>query len=1004
MGHDNQIIFDPFQLDLTNECLWRDSQAIKLRPKAFAVLSYLVGRPGQLVTKEELLNAVWPETFVGEAVLKVAIRQVREALGDDSKSPRFIETAHRRGYRFIGQIAKSERMLAADYEVESDEAIPASLLRAACSSLGIVGRDEALSQMQSWFEKMLAGERQIVFVTGEAGIGKTALVDTFAQSIASVQGTRIGRGQCLEQYGTSEAYLSVLEAIGRLCREEPKLVEVLRAHAPMWLLQMPSILSAAERESLSREVLGATRERMLREMGEALEVLTAEAPLVLILEDLHWSDYSTLDLISYLARQRQAARLMLIGTYRTAELIVSGHPLKAVKRELLAKQQCEELPLEYLSEEAVAEYLSIRFPSNQFPAGLAGLINERTEGNPLFMVNVVDYLMTEGVIVESEDGWELSVGVEEIDLGVPDSIKQLIEKQLDHLDAEAQRILEAASVAGVEFFSLKVVAGLAGDRAAAEARFEEMARQHQLIQYCGIKELPDGEVATRYGFIHALYRSVLYGRVSASRRVQMHRRIAEWMEAFYGEHAGEYAIGLGWHFERSHDYQRAAKYYQQAADNDVRRFAYQTAIGLARRGLDLLARLPESEGRTEQELCLQLTLGVPLVAIKGYAAPEVGSVYLKARELCRQLNCETPDVPEVLWGLRTYHTLRAEFGTACEIAEEFLRLADSLPRPGLAMLGHWAKEIIFLHQGEFALVVEHYEKALSLYDPEKHRDDAFLYAQNPGVSMRCFVALALWFLGQADKALARIQEAINLARELSEPQGLAQAWFFAAVLHQLRREELKAQENAEAAIAISREHGLVLYQAMATATRGWALIGQGQQEEGFAQLAEGLADHRLTGAEVLLPHFLALLVESFAKTLQIEEGLRVLEEALAISLHNGEQYYQAELYRLKGELLLKKAASRGLSRAAMSGEAVIEAEPSRMAQAEARFNSSIKIAQQQKAKSLELRAVMSLTRLYKNQGKQEEARHLLAQTYSSFTEGFDTMDLLEAKALLNELS
>src|SRR5262249_50578008 len=202
-------------------------------------------------------------------------------------------------------------------------------------------------------------------------------VDAFARSIASDRGIRISRGQCLEQYGTGEAYLPVLEAISRLCRGQQQVVDLLRAHAPMWLLQMPSLVSVAEREALGREVVGATRERMLREMGDALEALTAQAPLVLILEDLHWSDYSTLDLISYLARQRQAAQLMVIGTYRTVELIVSGHPLRAVKQELLAKQQCEEMPLEYLMWEDVAQYLSIRFPNNRFPEHLPRLIHVR---------------------------------------------------------------------------------------------------------------------------------------------------------------------------------------------------------------------------------------------------------------------------------------------------------------------------------------------------------------------------------------------------------------------------------------------------------------------------------------------------------------------------------------------------------------------------------------------------------------------------------------------------
>ena len=403
-GNEKRIIFDPFCLDLANECLWRGSQAIKLRPKAFAVLDYLLGRPGQLVTKEELLNAVWPETFVGEAVLKVAIRQIREALDDDPKSPRFIETAHRRGYRFIGPDRRGRtRRLAKDQEIERRQsrfgftAACRIFPSESCRTRRMRCRGCEAGSRRCWMENVRS-----YLLQEKRASARTALVDTFARSIASDRSIRIGRGQCLEQYGTSEAYLPVLEAIGRLCREQGQVVDVLRAHAPMWLLQMPSLVSASDRELLSREVFGATRERMLREMGEALEALTADLPLVLILEDLHWSDYSTLDLISYLARQRQAAQLMLIGTYRTVELIVSGHPLKAVKQELLAKQQCEELPLEYLSEDAVAKYLSVRFPTNRFPAELAGLIHERTEGNPLFMVNAVDYLVAEGLIGEYE--------------------------------------------------------------------------------------------------------------------------------------------------------------------------------------------------------------------------------------------------------------------------------------------------------------------------------------------------------------------------------------------------------------------------------------------------------------------------------------------------------------------------------------------------------------------------------------------------------------------------
>lgn len=960
---DNCIVFEPFCLDRSNECLWRGSEVIKLRPKAYAVLNQLVERSGNLVTKEELLAKVWPETFVSDAVLKVTIRQLRDALDDDPKTPMFIETAHRRGYRFIGNIANG---------AQPPGISPTPRPRDDVQPLGFVGRNEVLSRMRSSLEKILQGERQIVFVTGEPGIGKTALVDTFARYLAFDQNIRIGRGQCLEQYGTSEAYLPILDAMADLGREDQKVVDVLRAHAPMWLLQMPALLSTAEREALSREVLGATRERMLREMGEALEVLTSEQPLVLILEDLHWSDNSTLDLISYLATRVRPAHLMLIGTYRTAELIVSGHPLKAVKQELLAKKQCEELPLDYLSAEAIAKYLSVIFPSNRFPDELAGLIHERTEGNPLFMVNAVEYLLTEGLIVKHEGSWELVVEIEKVEVGVPDSIKQMIEKQLDNLSPEDARTLEAASLTGAEFSTLAVVAALEEDCAAVEARCDRLARQRQFIHDCGVQVLPNGETVGRYGFIHALYQNVLYDRVSPSKRVELHRRIGARGEEVFGERAREIAAELAVHFERGGDYRRASKYLQRAADNALRRFAYHEAATLAQRGLELVERVPKDAERANQELCLQLTLGIPLIATQGYAAPGVGQVYTRARELCRQIG-DTPDISEALWGLRAFYISTAELGKAQEIAKEFLDLAERLPYAGLAMRGHLAMVITSVHMGQLAPALEHFEKALLLFKPEQHRNDSLYYAQNPGVAMRCYAAWALWISGQPDQALTRIQEAIDLARELCEPPGLAYACYFAATLHQLRHEPRQAQEQAEAALAVDRTHRLTLYHAHAEITRGWALFEQGSREEGIEQMRQGLAVHQATGAKVIHPHFLTLLGEALGKSGQTGEALRLLDEALETAQRNQDENYLAEIYRVKGEL---------------TGD-------------EECFKQSLRIARRQQAKSWELRTAMSLAHRYKRQGKQEEARALLAPVYNSFTEGFDTVDLREAKALLD---
>jgi DNA-binding winged helix-turn-helix (wHTH) protein/predicted ATPase len=978
VNEERRIRFDPFDLDLVNECLWRGSQSIKLRPKAFAVLEHLLGHPGQLVTKENLIAAAWGETFVGDGVLKVTIRQLREALDDDPRSPRFIETSHRRGYRFIGRVDAHTTSRADD---DRAGVVSWPVLDRPAIGRRIVGRERALSRMQAWLEKVRAGERQIVFVSGEAGIGKTTLLDAFVRSIDVDRDVRIATGQCLEQYGTGEAYLPVLEAIRELCRLHPSVVDVLRAHAPMWLLQMPSLVRAEDREAFGRDVSGATRERMLRELGDALDALTAEAPLVLVLEDLHWSDYSTLDLISYLARQRGGARLMVVGTYRPAELIASGHPLKAVKQELVAKQQCEELPLEYLSEQAVAEYLAVRFPAHRFPGELAALIHDRTEGNALFMVNTVDYLVGEGLVAEDETGARLTAEIDRIKLGVPDSIRNLIENQIDHLEPREQRMLEAASVAGAEFSPYAVAAAFEEDEAAIESTCEELRRRHQFIRDSGLQTLPGGLVVGRFSFVHAVYRSVFYERISAARRVLLHKRMAVRGEQVYGERASEIAAELAMHFERASDHAKAARYLQVAAANAMRRSAYREAVALSRRGLELLAWLPETPGRIQQELELQLTLGVPLIATEGYAAASVGEVYHRARVLCDRLG-DRPEIAQVLWGLWTFTILRANLTAAIDIASEFLQLAGRLSYSGMAMRGHWALEVTFTHRGEFPLAVEHFEKALSLYLPDRHRDDAFLFALDPGVAMRCFAAWSLWFCGRPAESLVRMQEALTQARELSEPHSLAHALGFAAMLHQFRRERQATLEYADAALALSTEHGLVLYQAIGTVLRGWALVGDSDNEDAIRQVRQGLAAWLSTGAQLMRPHILGLLAEALLAASHTEEGLEVVDEALAIIGATGERCFEAELYRLKGELLLTSDSS------------AIDA-------AEGSFLQALATAREQRARAVELRAAMSLVRLTESHGRRHSALALIQPILESFTEGLDTLEVAEAQALLD---
>src|SRR5215471_4428353 len=390
------LIFEPFCLDVGNERLWRVQEVIHLTHKAFAVLLYLAEHAGQLVTKDELLEVVWSQTHVSEAALAVCMREIRQAVGDNPKTPRFIETVHGRGYRFLAAVTGADRLPETRQTAPRLSLTPQSPSFAPPSSrlrpVLLVHREAECTQMQQWWAKAVQGERQVGFVTGEAGIGKTTLVEAFLERVRGERTLWIGHGQCIEQYGAGDAYLPVLEALGRLCRgpEGQHFSVFLDQYAPSWLVQMPTLRSTAELDALQRRGRGATQARMLRELAEALEALTAERPLILVLEDLQWSDYATLEWLACVARRREQAQLLVIGTYRPMDVLVRAHPVRTVVQELQRHGQCAELPLASLTDAGVAAYVAVRYAGRSLPEGLARLIRRRTGGNPLFMVSVVD--------------------------------------------------------------------------------------------------------------------------------------------------------------------------------------------------------------------------------------------------------------------------------------------------------------------------------------------------------------------------------------------------------------------------------------------------------------------------------------------------------------------------------------------------------------------------------------------------------------------------------------
>ena len=526
------IVFPPFRLEPGNARLWRGSEIVPLRGKTFGVLRYLVERHDQLVTRDELLSALWPDTHGAEALPRGCIHELREVLEDDTARPRFIETVGRRqGYRFIAPVT-TNTYVDARPRPRAKRVTVATRVASVQRQPLVVGRTAEFARLDAAFERALDGERRLVFVTGEPGIGKTTLVDTFLGRLRRDHDVWSGWGQCVEQYGAGEAYLPVLEALGRLCRsaDGERVIALLDRHAPMWLMQMPALLDSQRAEDLRRRVQGGDPERMVRELSDGLDALAAEKPLVLVIEDLQWSDYSTVDLVAALASRRESARLLFIATYRPADVVVSRHPVRVVKQQLQARGKCEDVLLGSLNAAEVGHYLTIRFAGNRFPQELDRAIYGNTDGNPLFVVNLLDYLVATGGIREADGLWRVTGDIHDVVKRVPDTLRALIEAQIDRLSEPEKHLLEAGSLAGDEYSSLHLAALLGEPAETIEDRCDELTRRSQFIRALGPLALPDGSTGARYGFLHTLYQKVFYERMSATRRARLHRRFAAELE------------------------------------------------------------------------------------------------------------------------------------------------------------------------------------------------------------------------------------------------------------------------------------------------------------------------------------------------------------------------------------------------------------------------------------------------------------------------------------------
>jgi adenylate cyclase len=738
---------------------------------------------------------------------------------------------------------------------------------------------------------------------------------------------------------------------------------------------------------------------MVRELNDVLERMTKHETLVLLLEDLHWSDVATLGLLTSIAQRDEAARLLILCTYRQADAVVSAPALRQAIHELEGRGFCVNLDLELLTKDDVVAYVGARLDGRDSEA-VADQVFGRTRGNPLFMVHVFDHLLQEQAIRKLDGHWNVDGAATALS-HVPDGLRPFIQRGFDTLSAEERRTLEMASVVGVEFAAATLSsesssADLQLDLERVEVQLEALSFRTRLIEACGVTEWPNGILSARYRFRHALYRQALYDEIPTARRVRLHRRIGEHLRAAFGAEAESLAPVLAVHFEHGLDPENTARYRRMAGERALSRHAYHEAAQHLQKALEAFdqtrSRPDDSEQedavRWEREVCS--TLGAVLNVTRGHADPEVGKVKSRARLLIERLDDPAAQF-QTLFNLWTFSTTAADLAESANLVTRMLKLTAETENDELALMCHSARARTCFFHGEFAESADSVRQVLTLYDPLRHGDLPKRYGQDePGVISQGVDGWRLWLQGYPDQAAKRVREACELAERLDTPWGRAFASAWLLLLLQLRGDTEELHRRADDLQRRSAERGLSVWIAWSCFFQGWVAGEQANEADGITLMERGLDAWRGTGAHIGEPYFLALLSDSCLRAGRIDSAGERLAEARAQVERSGECWWEAELHRLEGEILLAAADDGG-------------PDHHRGDRAEACFRSALKVARRQQARSLELRAALSLSCLW-SQSRRAEAQRLLGGVLKTFTEGRDTADLRAAHEQMAELS
>jgi DNA-binding winged helix-turn-helix (wHTH) protein/tetratricopeptide (TPR) repeat protein len=817
-----------------------------------------------------------------------------------------------------------------------------------------VGRTRELALLQALLAQVATGRGQVVGLVGDPGMGKSRLLYEFRQHLRGKPVTYVA-GQCLS-YGQATPYLPVMDILRSLCgltETDSGATLVAKVQSAMqaaglavteWAPYLFYLLGVqADTTALTLQPPEILKPRTFAALRQVMLRRSQQQPLVMAIDNLHWIDPTSEEYLTSLVEHLAGAPLLLLVTYRPG-----------YRPPWMDKSYATQLALQPLDTQDSRTVLQGILRSLPVPDALINTLLRTAEGNPFFLEELAWTVVEQGAAA--------------LTLAVPATVQAVLAARIDRLPPEAKMLLQAAAVIGhtVPFPLLQAI---------TERPEADLHRSLTHVQATEFLYEAQGVPERAYTFKHALTQEVAYGSLLQERRRALHERTAQALEALYADRLEEHYGALAHHYCQSGNTAKAVTYLQCAGEQAMQRSAYAEAVQHLATGAEILRTLPDIPKRARQELNLVITLGEAVRMTQSETSPDYERAYFRAHALCQQLG-DTPQLFEVLIGLRQYYEVRGQCQRAYELAEQIFVLAQRLEDPARLAEAHYALGLTLYYLGDLPVARAHFEQRIALYEPRQ---------RGSMVHSLSYVAYLLWVLGYPDQALRRTHEALTVAQAWSYPFSMYLALYHAGHVHRLRREVHAAQERNEAAVARAAELGLARRLPMTVHQRGWVLAAQGRHAEGLAQMREGLRALQATGAELAQPRLLALLAEAYGYRGHAEDGLRVVAEALAVAQRTGERRDAAEISRVKGELLLQYAVTNA-------------------PEAEACFQQALALARRQQAKSWELRAAMSLARLWQRQGKRAEARELLAEIYGWFTEGFDTADLRDAKALLEALA